>query len=143
MQLIPREKQCDRVIDCEDATDEENCTCKDYLVSKDKDFKFLICDGYVDCDDGSDEKDCGKCFLTVCFFVMRKKLLKKKIFFLVFCKNDQYHCIESKTCIESNEVCNGRKDCLFGEDESECCELILIFCFFFTASYKSNIIIKH
>lgn len=56
IQTIPIEKRCNNVYDCEDATDEEDCTCKDYLRWE---HASAICDGHVDCSDGSDEDDCS------------------------------------------------------------------------------------
>ena len=49
-------KRCNNFHDCEDGTDEVNCTCKDYLL---KTRPLSICDGNVDCFDGSDEDNCG------------------------------------------------------------------------------------
>lgn len=57
LQSVSIEKRCDRVVDCEDSTDELNCTCKDYLQNL---KPTAICDGYADCDDLTDERDCGK-----------------------------------------------------------------------------------
>lgn len=47
--------RCDRKADCEDGTDELDCTCTDYLITFDD---KLICDGRPDCADGQDEQDC-------------------------------------------------------------------------------------
>lgn len=49
--------RCNKIRDCEDGTDEENCSCRDYLqVDKQK----LICNGIVDCSDRTDEQGCSK-----------------------------------------------------------------------------------
>lgn len=45
------------MIDCEDGTDEFNCTCRDYLLSMQP---SAICDGTIDCADLSDERNCSK-----------------------------------------------------------------------------------
>lgn len=53
-------KKCNKHLDCEDGTDEEDCTCRDYLLN----FQpTAICDGHLDCDDEMDEKDCGTQFI--------------------------------------------------------------------------------
>ncbi len=64
-QVINISQRCDRVFDCEDSTDEKNCTCKDHLKGK---FAKLICDGHVDCADSSDEIGCCKEDKFYCLF---------------------------------------------------------------------------
>lgn len=56
IQTITINKRCDKHLDCEDATDEEDCTCRDYLSNLQS---MAICDGHLDCYDETDEKDCG------------------------------------------------------------------------------------
>lgn len=48
-------------MDCEDGSDEHNCTCTDKLYSY---WSTGFCDNYVDCADGSDENDCGTYLYT-------------------------------------------------------------------------------
>lgn len=57
--MIPFNRRCDRKADCEDGTDELDCTCTDYLTAYDEN---LICDGVFDCADGQDEMDCCKIY---------------------------------------------------------------------------------
>ena len=57
LQVIPITKKCDKILDCEDGTDELNCSCGDYIKNVDE---SAICDGITDCVDLSDERDCGK-----------------------------------------------------------------------------------
>lgn len=54
-QVINADQRCDKIFDCEDGTDEDNCTCRDFLRFN---FARMICDGNVDCVDQSDERDC-------------------------------------------------------------------------------------
>lgn len=53
--------RCDQKHDCEDGTDEKDCTCPETLRAN-KHFAKLICDNKFDCADGSDEKNCRKYF---------------------------------------------------------------------------------
>jgi hypothetical protein len=57
LQTILFDKKCDRIVDCEDGTDESECSCVDYLRRY---HKEAICDGITDCKDMSDEVECGR-----------------------------------------------------------------------------------
>lgn len=65
-QDIPLEWYCDTEVDCEDGTDEINCTCADYLEVTDE---SLICDGIIHCYDLSDEKSCPGTYVELQFIV--------------------------------------------------------------------------
>ncbi|KAL1375702.1 hypothetical protein pipiens_017343 [Culex pipiens pipiens] len=95
-QTINLAHYCDRVIDCEDGTDEMNCTCRDYLQNK---YNFLICDGKTDCLDQTDEKDCFSC------------------------QAGQYSCRMSKMCIDERQYCDDSPHCPLHEDELDCLAL--------------------
>lgn len=77
--MIPFNEKCDRVVNCEDGSDESDCSCVDYLKRFHKD---AICDGVTDCKDMSDESDCGKLtrkykVLLICVF---SKMFPKSVF---------------------------------------------------------------
>ncbi|XP_044019367.1 serine protease nudel [Aphidius gifuensis] len=93
MQSIPLEYKCDGFVDCEDASDEENCTCKDKLHNW---YPSALCDGYIDCPDKSDEEDCN------------------------YCKENEFKCSKSDKCISLDKKCNMIDDCPLGEDELDC-----------------------
>lgn len=60
LEVIPIRKRCNKIVDCQDATDEENCKCIDYLINIRPE---AICDGITDCYDLSDENTCGIMFI--------------------------------------------------------------------------------
>ncbi|XP_050343182.1 serine protease nudel [Nymphalis io] len=95
-QIVPFATRCNHKADCEDGTDELDCTCLDYLTSYDN---KLICDGNFDCADGQDELDCYSC------------------------EEDQFLCKQSQICLPSNKVCDGKPQCPLGEDELDCLAL--------------------
>ncbi|TDG47498.1 hypothetical protein AWZ03_006090 [Drosophila navojoa] len=92
-QIIDRLHRCDRKVDCEDGTDELDCSCRDYLKGS---LGALICDGKADCEDLTDEQNCGGCGA------------------------DEYHCALSKICLPLAKRCDNIVDCKFNEDEKDC-----------------------
>ncbi|EDW78727.2 uncharacterized protein Dwil_GK12588 [Drosophila willistoni] len=90
-QIVELKHRCDRKVDCEDGTDELDCTCSDYLKGK---MSMLLCDGKADCEDLTDEQDC--------------------------CQENEFRCPLSKICLPMAKRCDGNIDCTFKEDESDC-----------------------
>ncbi|XP_017468639.1 PREDICTED: serine protease nudel [Rhagoletis zephyria] len=92
-QIVEVKNRCDRVLDCEDGSDEDDCSCRDYLKGS---LNILICDGKADCEDLTDEENCGNC------------------------SADEYLCPLSKICLPLEKRCDAIIDCDFREDEKDC-----------------------
>ncbi|XP_034829653.1 serine protease nudel [Maniola hyperantus] len=92
-QTVPYATRCDHKPDCEDGTDESDCTCLDYLTTYDR---KLICDGNFDCADGQDEIDCFTC------------------------EENHFLCKRSQICLDTKYICDGTPQCPLGEDELDC-----------------------
>lgn len=99
---VPKPFVCDNHFDCDDKSDEANCThvacpvrqvrCKEGGCIA----EGWVCDGDNDCPDGSDEEHCHS----------------NK------CSPEQYPCDNIK-CIAINATCDGKKDCDDGTDEEQ------------------------
>ncbi|KAK0091613.1 hypothetical protein PV326_002954, partial [Microctonus aethiopoides] len=96
IQSISMTARCNKIIDCEDGTDEVNCTCNDILMNV---HPSAVCNGRVDCYDATDEKNCN------------------------FCEENEFICVRSGSCIPQNKKCDNQVDCPLGEDELDCFNL--------------------
>jgi len=98
---------CDNIFDCgmDDLTDEEQCTCRHYLVLA---APERICNSVIDCPDRADELYCG-CTTAPSMFPCNAGTSKLQI--------------SSDECIQNNLVCDQHKDCSTGEDEKHCLKL--------------------
>jgi len=92
-QCYPVNKRCDQEVDCNDYSDESNCSCVERLI----DARY--CDGYEDCRHGEDELEC-KC--------------KSDEF---FCDMETW---DNPVCKDKKYVCDGVEDCRNGRDEDGC-----------------------
>ncbi|KAL1501395.1 hypothetical protein ABEB36_006719 [Hypothenemus hampei] len=97
LQVIPMEKHCNKVVDCEDGSDETDCTCAHYVRSFDR---AALCDGTVDCEDRGDEAECSDCD-----------------------EDTETVCRLSRQCILKTQWCDGHRDCPGNEDEMDCVAL--------------------
>lgn len=119
IQTIDIKNRCDRIVDCEDGTDEENCTCRDYLS---KINPASICDGHIDCTDNTDEEHCGRdCEMDkVIIYLALRIVCEKCYFFSDICKPEEFHCKRSGECVPMSKRCDRKPDCDFNEDELNC-----------------------
>ncbi|KAB0368366.1 hypothetical protein FD755_020132 [Muntiacus reevesi] len=96
-------RRCDGQADCDDASDEENCGCKERDLwecpsSKQCLKHTVICDGFPDCPDNMDEKNCS------------------------FCQADELECANHE-CVSRDRWCDGEADCVDSSDEWDCVTL--------------------
>ncbi|KAK9497166.1 hypothetical protein O3M35_004534 [Rhynocoris fuscipes] len=105
-QCIPKQLKCDSQFDCQDRSDEINCT-RNYC-NADREFKCKSgqcipidweCDSQIDCNDGSDEHSECEVILS--------------------CNDRQLSC-NNGHCIDKSLACNGDDDCEDGSDELNC-----------------------
>ncbi|KAK9687021.1 Low-density lipoprotein receptor domain class A [Popillia japonica] len=100
---ISKKRKCDGIFDCEDHSDEVNCTrCSVGQAACDYSSTFCFsptsqrCDGTVDCPGAEDELNC----FSVCPGKLR--------------------CGNSGECYNKSQQCNGNFDCRNGYDERNC-----------------------
>ncbi|XP_045589180.2 low-density lipoprotein receptor isoform X1 [Procambarus clarkii] len=138
---IPNMWVCDGESDCQDATDEENCSitlfsapllttassqstlppkaeCREGTFTCRSDKRCIpviwVCDTEADCVDGSDEENCSVTSTTVTTATPSTPPSKGP------CVGDQFLCEATLTCLPSDWRCDGEVDCDDGSDETEC-----------------------
>lgn len=97
---IPELWRCDGIPECEDHSDELNCSrCLPTQFHCDNGqcvMRKFRCDGKRNCQDESDERNCPPC------------------------ENGTNECVEDRVCISASKWCDGRPDCADKSDETRC-----------------------
>ncbi|KAG7156955.1 Basement membrane-specific heparan sulfate proteoglycan core protein-like 4, partial [Homarus americanus] len=107
-QCVDKDKVCDGVFDCSDASDEMRCNplgCEPNEFQCDNKrcvLKTWLCDSDDDCGDGSDERDCNTTSSDS------------------HCRYNEFACHDRNQCVLKSFNCDGEVDCQDGTDELGC-----------------------
>ncbi|KOX71108.1 Serine protease nudel [Melipona quadrifasciata] len=93
---VAKSQWCDGIVDCNDASDETSCSCRDRMSQE------RICDGYFDCPLGEDELGCLDCPRNT------------------FSCNDWQQQYTTGNCVPFSQRCDGVRQCANGKDEMDC-----------------------
>nr|XP_039263110.1 low-density lipoprotein receptor-related protein 4-like isoform X1 [Styela clava] len=130
-ECILQSQVCDKIVDCGDGADEANCTggiieCNNDQVDCGDGFciyKHQLCDGNIHCFNGTDEKNCDSSSpvntttIPVTTTTEELSTIPDEDYELD-CSDDEFACLD--LCINIELVCDGKSDCLEGEDEFNC-----------------------